>query len=274
MIGRALPPNLLPAVALPRYGSDMTSDRIFTAALIIIGDEILSGRTQDKNIAQIALWLNLQGIRLAEVRVVPDVTAAIVEAVNALRARNDYLFTTGGIGPTHDDITVDAIAQALGVDVVIHPTARAVLEGYYAERGGLTEARLRMARVPDGASLIENRMSGAPGIRHGNIFIMAGVPHITAGMLDALTGTLEGGKPLIARTIGCWVPESEIADMLGATEKAFEGCQIGSYPFFREGQVGSNFVIRSTSAEALTACGDALIAGLSATGRESFEGGI
>ena len=141
----------------------MSEDRIWTAALIVIGDEILSGRTQDKNIAQVALWLNEQGIRLAEVRVVADDTAAIVAAVNELRARNDYLFTTGGIGPTHDDITVDAIAAALGRDVIIHPKARAVLEGYYATRGGLTEARLRMARVPDGAELIENRMSGAPG---------------------------------------------------------------------------------------------------------------
>jgi molybdopterin-biosynthesis enzyme MoeA-like protein len=252
----------------------MKTDRIFTAALVIIGDEILSGRTQDKNVAQIALWLNLQGIRLAEVRVVPDVTAAIVESVNALRARNDYLFTTGGIGPTHDDITVDAISEALGVDVVIHPQARAVLEGYYAERGGLTEARLRMARVPDGATLIENRMSGAPGIRHGNIFIMAGVPHITAGMLDALTGTLEGGKPLIARTIGCWVAESEIAELLRSTEKAHGECQIGSYPFFREGRVGSNFVIRSTSADALQICGDVLIAALAEGGREAVDGGI
>ncbi len=250
------------------------TDRIYTAALAIIGDEILSGRTQDKNIAQIALWLNLQGIRLREVRVVPDVEDAIVEAVNALRVRNDYLFTTGGIGPTHDDITVDAIAKALGVGVVIHPEASAALAHYYETRGGLTEARLRMARVPDGAALIPNRMSGAPGIRHGNIFIMAGVPHITAGMLDALTGTLEGGAPLLSRTIGCWVAESEIATMLGATEKAHEGCQIGSYPFFREGRVGSNFVIRSTEQADLDACAEALIAGLAALGREPIEGGI
>ena len=171
----------------------------------MIGDEILSGRTQDRNIAQIASWLNLQGIRLAEVRVVPDVIERIVEAVNALRAANDYLFTTGGIGPTHDDITVDAIAAALGVPVVVHPRARAILEAYYATRGGITEARLRMARVPEGAELIENRMSGAPGIRIGNIFILAGVPHIAALMLEALTGTLEGGRPLLSRTIGCWV---------------------------------------------------------------------
>jgi molybdenum cofactor synthesis domain-containing protein len=252
----------------------MTSERIWTAALCVIGDEILSGRTQDKNVSQIALWLNLQGIRLAEVRVVPDVEEAIIEAVNQLRARNDYLFTTGGIGPTHDDITVDAIARALGVGVVHHPEASAMLTRYYENRGGITEARLRMARVPDGATLIPNRMSGAPGIRHGNIFIMAGVPHITAGMLDALTGSLEGGKPLLSRTIGCWVAESEIAEMLGATEKAHDGTQIGSYPFFREGKVGSNFVIRATDPALLGACGDALIDQLAALGRDAVDGGI
>ena len=250
------------------------NQRIYTAAIAIIGDEILSGRTQDKNIAQIALWLNIQGIRLREVRVVPDVEDEIVGAVNALRMRYDYLFTTGGIGPTHDDITVDAIAKALGVDVVVHPQARAALEAYYETRGGLTEARLRMARVPDGADLIANRMSGAPGIRHGNIFIMAGVPHITAGMLDALTGTLEGGAPMLSRTIGCWVAESEIAEMLGQTEKAHEGCQIGSYPFFRDGRVGSNFVVRSTEQAALDACANALVTGLAIVGREAIEGGI
>lgn len=250
------------------------TDRIWTAALAVIGDEILSGRTQDKNIAQIALWLNLQGIRLQEVRVVPDVEDAIVEAVNQLRARNDYLFTTGGIGPTHDDITVDAVAKALGVAVVVHPQARAVLEDYYATRGGATDARLRMARVPEGAMLIENRMSGAPGIRHGNVFIMAGVPHITAMMLDALSGSLEGGAPLLSETIGCWVAESEVAELLRVTEKAHEGCQIGSYPFFREGRVGANFVVRSTERAALGTCVSALIAGLGATGRATTPGGI
>ena len=168
----------------------MADSRIFTAALVVIGDEILSGRTHDKNIAQVATWLQVQGIRLKEVRVVADDPDAIGEAVNELRARNDYLFTTGGIGPTHDDITVDAISEALGVGVVVHPDARAILEAYYTTRGGLTEARLRMARVPEGAELIPNRYTGAPGIRFGNLFIMAGVPSITAGMLDALTGEL------------------------------------------------------------------------------------
>ena len=259
-----------------RYAAAMIqpSEKIYTAALVIIGDEILSGRTQDKNVAQIALWLNLQGIRLAEVRVVPDVTAAIVEAVNSLRARNDYLFTTGGIGPTHDDITVDAIAEALGVPVVYHPTAVDVLTSYYETRGGLTEARKRMARVPEGATLIENRMSGAPGIKHGNIFIMAGVPHITAGMLDALSGTLAGGKRLLSRSIGCWVAESEVSDLLRTTEAAHPNTQIGSYPFFREGRVGANFVIRSTEPEALKACGDALVAALIAIGHETTDAAI
>lgn len=250
------------------------SERIWTAALAVIGDEILSGRTQDKNVSQIAIWLNVQGIRLAEVRIVGDRTDAIVEAVNELRARNDYLFTTGGIGPTHDDITVDAIAEALGVPVVYHPQALAVLDRYYAPRGGLTEARKRMARVPEGADLIENRMSGAPGIRIGNIFVMAGVPHITAGMLDALTGTLEGGRPLVSRTIGCWVAESEIAELLRNVERAHSGVAIGSYPFFREGRVGANFVVRSTDPATVDTCVAALADALAAEGRATVDGGI
>ena len=250
------------------------SERVWTAALVVIGDEILSGRTQDKNIAQIAAWLNVQGIRLAEVRVVADVAERIGEAVNALMAANDYLFTTGGIGPTHDDITVDSIAAALGIAVVIHPDARATLERYYESRGGITEARLRMARVPEGADLIPNRMSGAPGIRLGKLFILAGVPHITAGMLDALTGTLEGGRPLVSVTIGGYVPESEVADLLGATEKAHEGVVIGSYPFFREGRIGANFVIRSEEQDRAEACAVVLTTQLAARGYETVPGGI
>ncbi len=250
------------------------SSRIYTAALIVIGDEILSGRTHDKNIAQVATWLGIQGIRLKEVRVVADETPAIVESVNHLRAKHDYLFTTGGIGPTHDDITVDAISEALGVAVVVHPQARTILEGYYETRGGLTDARLRMARVPEGADLIPNRYTGAPGIRHGNVFIMAGVPSITSGMLDALSGQLEGGLPLLAETVGCWVGESEVADLLRETEKAHAACQIGSYPFWREGKTGANFVIRSVSAEDLAACMHTLVTGLEAMDRPPVPGGI
>lgn len=250
------------------------SSRIYTAALVVIGDEILSGRTHDKNIAQVASWLQVQGIRLKEVRVVADDTPAIVEAVNNLRVRNDYLFTTGGIGPTHDDITVDAIAEALQVPVVVHPEARAILETYYDTRGGLTEARLRMARTPQGASLIPNRYTGAPGIRYDNIFIMAGVPSITAGMLDALSGELEGGAPLLSETVGCWVGESEVAELLRQTEKSHETCQIGSYPFWGEGRTGANFVIRSVSAQDLAACTRALVLGLEALGKAAVPGGI
>lgn len=252
----------------------MTGEREWTAAIVIIGDEILSGRTQDKNVAQIATWLNVQGIRLREVRVVADDMEAIIEAVNLLRARNDYLFTTGGIGPTHDDITVDAIAAALNVPVEVHPEARDMLETYYADRGGLNETRLRMARVPKGADLIFNRYSGAPGIRVGNILIMAGVPHIAAAMLDTLTGQLEGGVPLISRTIGGWMAESEVAEILRATEAAHDGCQIGSYPFFREGKVGANFVIRSTDAVRLDQCVAALTEALTAAGQVVTDGGL
>lgn len=257
-----------------RYGARMDEKRIWTAALLVIGDEILSGRTQDANVVNIAKWLNAQGIRLVEVRIVADDMAAIGEAVNALRARNDYLFTTGGIGPTHDDITVDAIAAALGTNVIVHPRARDVLESYYAERGGLNEARLRMARVPEGATLIENQLSGAPGIRIGNIFIMAGVPRVTLFMLEALDGKLEGGAPILSRTIGCWVPESEVADLLRETEEAHAGCQIGSYPFFREGRGGANFVIRSTDQAALDACVADLTDRLTRAGRTPVLDGI
>ncbi len=249
--------------------------RIWTAGLLVIGDEILSGRTQDLNVAQIGTWLNLQGIRLSEVRMVPDRIDAIAEATNALRARYDYLFTTGGIGPTHDDITVDGIAAALGLPVVVHPAARAALEAYYSGRGdAVTEARLRMARVPEGAELIENRFSGAPGIKVGNIYLLAGVPRIAAMMLDALTGRLEGGRPLLSRTLGCWAPESGVAELLEATEKAHSGCQIGSYPFFRDGKAGANFVVRSDDAAALAGCVEALERALNAAGHEVTEGGI
>jgi len=251
------------------------TNKVWTAGMVVIGDEILSGRTADKNIAQVASWLQVQGIRLTEARVVSDDMQAIADAVNAMRAAYDYVFTTGGIGPTHDDITVDAVAAALGVEVIVHPEARAILEDYYKDKpGGLTEARLRMARVPEGSDLIPNRMSGAPGIRYGNLFLMAGVPHITAQMLDGLTGQLEGGAPLISETVGCWTAESEIADILREVEKAHENCQIGSYPFFREGKVGANFVIRSTSRDVLESAVDTLSEALAEAGHDFTPGGI
>jgi len=253
----------------------MGGERVWTAALAVIGDEILSGRTQDKNVAQLATWLNVQGIRLAEVRIVPDVTERIAETVNALRATHDYLFTTGGIGPTHDDITVDAIAEAFGVPVVVHPEARAILEDYYRDRpGGLNEARLRMARAPAGAELIANPSSGAPGVKMGNVYILAGVPHIAASMMDALTGTLEGGRPVVSVTVGARAPESEVADLLRETEAAHPGVAIGSYPFFKDGRYGANFVIRSENEALVHETGEELSRRLSEAGFEPVEGGI
>ena len=252
----------------------MSTSRTWTAGLAVIGDEILSGRTQDRNIGQLARWLNVQGIRLKEVRVVPDEMAAIGAAIDHLRTTYDYAFTTGGIGPTHDDITVDAVAAALGVPVVIHPDARAILERYYATRGGLNEGRLRMARVPEGADLIPNPVSGAPGIKVGNLFLMAGVPHITAGMLEGLTGSLEGGRPLVSVTIGGFVPESEVAELLRATEKANDGVAIGSYPFFKEGRVGSNFVVRSEEEALARRVADDLGRAIEAAGFAITDGGI
>jgi molybdenum cofactor synthesis domain-containing protein len=253
----------------------MASDRIWTAALLVIGDEILSGRTQDRNIAQVATWLNEQGIRLSEVRVVPDDARAIGDAVNALRGGNDYLFTTGGIGPTHDDITVDAIAAAFGVPVVVHPEARQILEDYYRDRpGGLTEARLRMARTPQGAELLRNPYSGAPGIRIGNVYILAGVPAIAASMLEALTGSLEGGRPMVSVTVGARAAESDVADLLRETEQAHPGVAIGSYPFFRDGGYGANFVVRSEDAELAQRTGSELAERLRAAGYDPVEGGL
>ena len=249
--------------------------RQWTAALAVIGDEILSGRTQDKNVARLASWLNDQGIRLAEVRIVPDDRARIGEAVNALRSAHDYLFTTGGIGPTHDDITIDAIAEALGVAVIVHPEARRILEDYYAGRGiELTEARLRMARVPDGAELIPNPSSGAPGVKWGNIYILAGVPDIAASMMEALTGTLSGGRPTVSVTVGARVAESEVADLLSDLEQASPGVTIGSYPFVRDGGYGANFVVRSEDGTLAEQCAAALAERLRERGVEPFAGGI
>ena len=253
----------------------MTSQRVWTAALAVIGDEILSGRTQDKNVAQLATWLNGQGIRLSEVRIVPDEPTRIVEAVNALRASHDYLFTTGGIGPTHDDITVDAIAEAFGVPVIVHPEARRILEDYYRDRpGGLNEARLRMARVPEGAELLANPSSGAPGVRIANVYILAGVPHIAASMMEALTGTLEGGRPMVSITVGARAAESEVADLLRQTEAANPGVAIGSYPFFKDGGYGANFVVRSEDGELARSTGEELSTRLREAGYEPVEGGI
>ena len=252
----------------------MGNNRIWTAALLVIGDEILSGRTQDKNIAQVATWLNRQGIRLEEVRVVPDVGARIASAVNELRRTYDYVMTTGGIGPTHDDITVDSIAAAFDVPVIVHPEARRILEDYYATRGGVTDARLRMARVPEGAELLPNPTSGAPGVRMDNVFILAGVPSIAAAMMEALDGKLEGGRPMVSATVGAYAAESEVADLLREAEAANDGVAIGSYPFFKDGRYGANFVVRSDDGNLVERTTKDLERRLSEAGIEPFSGGI
>jgi molybdenum cofactor synthesis domain-containing protein len=243
-------------------------ERVWQAGLVIIGNEILSGRTQDANLAYLAKWLNQQGIRLAHVRVVPDQTSEIVEAVNALRARYDYLFTTGGIGPTHDDITVDAIAAAFGVPVIMHPKAQALLEAYYGAR--ITPTRLRMARVPQGAELIENAMTGAPGVRMDNVYILAGIPRVMQGMLAALEGQLEGGQRVLSKTVGAYVAESKVAELLAQIESAHD-VLVGSYPFWTDGRVGANFVVSSPHQAQVHQAITALLAGLAALGVQAFD---
>ncbi|HWJ99084.1 MAG TPA: competence/damage-inducible protein A [Xanthobacteraceae bacterium] len=231
-----------------------------TAAILVIGDEILSGRTKDKNIGYIAEYLTNIGIDLKEVRVVSDDEKEIVDALNALRHRYKYVFTTGGIGPTHDDITADSVAKAFGVTIGHHPEAVAIIERRAKERGlELNEARLRMARIPDSATLIENKVSGAPGFRIGNVIVMAGVPAIMQAMLDAVAPTLETGAKMHSISINTGLKEGDIGTELGEIAKAHPGTMIGSYPFFDE-KLGpnTNVVVRSRDTALLRAAADAV----------------
>ncbi len=221
-----------------------------TACLVIIGNEILSGRTQDANLAYIARFLGELGIRLAEARVVPDETAAIVEAVDQCRARHRYVFTTGGIGPTHDDITAAAVAEAFGVPLERNAEAERRLLAYYPP-DKVTPARLKMADMPRGVELIDNPVSAAPGFVIGNVFVLPGVPRIMQAMLDGLKGRLVGGPPIRSRSIVCFAPEGEIAERLGAIQTAHPEVEIGSYPFMRMGTPGTTIVFRSTDPQAI-----------------------
>ncbi len=225
----------------------MTHARTVTAGLVVVGDEILSGRTQDANIAYLAKWLNEEGVVLKEVRIIGDERPAIIEAVNALRQRCDYCFTTGGIGPTHDDITVDAVAGAFDVGVIYNEEALQMLAGHYGPEQ-LTEARKRMARVPDGGDLVKNPISGAPGVRKDNVFMLAGIPGIMRGMLEGLRGELAGAEPMLSDAVTVFAPESEMAERLAAIQDAHPEVSIGSYPFFRQGEIGAALVVRSTNA--------------------------
>jgi molybdenum cofactor synthesis domain-containing protein len=224
-----------------------------TAAVLVIGDEILSGRTKDKNIGYIAEYLTGMGIDLSEVRVVPDVPEKIVSAINALRGEYTYLFTTGGIGPTHDDITADCVAAAFGVAIDEDERALACLRERYTEEE-LTPARRRMARIPAGADLIENPISKAPGFRIGNVITMAGVPSIMQAMLDNVAPTLEGGVKMLSASLSTGgLPEGVYAAALGEVAKAHPGVSIGSYPSFRDGGFHNEIVLRSRDAAALEA---------------------
>jgi molybdenum cofactor synthesis domain-containing protein len=221
-----------------------------TAALLVIGDEILSGRTKDKNIGHIAERLTEIGVDLKQVRVVPDEEDEIVEALNALRARFDYVFTTGGIGPTHDDITADAVAKAFGVSIDVDPRARAMLLEYIPE-ADLNPARLRMARIPAGADLIANAVSKAPGFRIGNVHVMAGVPRIMHAMLEAIIPTLRTGTPMLSRTVLANAKEGDIATALAEIAHQFPDTVIGSYPFMSDSGPNTNIVVRSRSQDRL-----------------------
>ena len=225
----------------------MSTQESITAALIVIGDEILSGRTKDVNIGATAEFCTDLGIELKEVRVVSDETDDIVDAINALRARYTYVFTTGGIGPTHDDITADAVAKAFGVDLPINPQARAMLEARWKETGTeVNEARLRMARIPVGADLIVNSVSAAPGFRIGNVHVMAGVPIIMRAMLEALTPTLKGGKKVQSVTIKAAVGEGTVGGPLGELQAQYPDVKMGSYPQMGNKQVMTELVLRSS----------------------------
>ncbi|MFN3232496.1 MAG: competence/damage-inducible protein A [Alphaproteobacteria bacterium] len=224
----------------------MSKEKTVTACLIIIGNEILSGRTQDANLAYLAKWLNEEaGIQLTETRVILDIEDTIVETVNECRSKFDYVFTTGGIGPTHDDITSPSVAKAFGLEWELHPEAHELLKEYYGPEG-LTSARARMAFTPKGAELVENPISKAPGFQVENVFVMAGIPVVMQAMLDSLKHRLTGGKPVRSRSVRVHLPESQIATTLRELQEANANSDIGSYPFYHKGKGGTSIVVRST----------------------------
>lgn len=230
--------------------STTSDDEIITAALLVIGDEILSGRTKDKNIGTIADHLTAVGIRLREVRIVADEEEDIVSAVNELRRGNTYLFTTGGIGPTHDDITADCVAKAVGAKLDVDQRAVDVMKARRPDMD-LNEARLRMARIPEGADLVENSVSGAPGFMIENVIVMAGVPSIMQSMLESVTPRLKTGKKMLSSTLEVKRPEGAVAGPLGRAAAAYPDVSMGSYPYYKKGNYGTNLVLRSVNEERL-----------------------
>ena len=246
------------------------SERTVTAALVIIGNEILSGRTQDANLAFLATELNEAGIQLREVRVVPDAEADIVDAVNALRAKHDHVFTTGGIGPTHDDITSASVAKAFGLPFGRHPEAERRLLAYYPPEK-VNPARMKMAETPEGAVLIDNPVSVAPGFTIGNVHVLPGVPSILQAMFAGLKPRLQGGATVRSRTLTVVCPEGEIAKPLGEIQARHPTVEIGSYPFMRQGSFGTSLVLRSVDPDAIEAAAEAILAEVRERGVEVLD---
>ena len=227
------------------------------AALIIIGNEILSGRTQDKNLSYLANWLNEIGIQLSEVRVIRDEEKVIIDTVNHLRSEYDYVFTTGGIGPTHDDITSLSIARAFGVELEVNDKALSILKEYYKD-GELTEARMKMTMIPVGAELVDNPVSKAPGFKMDNVFVMAGIPSIMQGMLEGARRFLKGGDVVKSMSIDVYTPESNVAQALTDLQKKYDDVEIGSYPFSKDNRFGTTLVMRSSDEKRLHQCDEEL----------------
>ena len=236
----------------------MTKNKKVNAAILIIGNEILSGRTQDTNTTTIALWLNSIGVKVQEVRVIPDIENIIIETVNHLRKVNDYVFTTGGIGPTHDDITAQSISKAFGIKYEIHKEAYKILEAYY-KPGEFNEGRQKMVWMPENAKLILNPTSGAPGFNVENVFCLPGVPSILKSMLGGLKNRIVGGDPILSHTISLQTVESEIANSLTKVQDNNLNVEIGSYPFFQAGKLGVSIVIRSEDQSKIDNCNSQIL---------------
>ena len=236
----------------------MNQNTKFNAAILIIGNEILSGRTQDTNTSTIAQWLNSIGVKVSEVRVIPDIENIIVETINHLRKVNNYVFTTGGIGPTHDDITAESVSKTFGLKYELHKEAYKILEAYY-KPGEFNEGRQKMVWMPENANLILNPTSGAPGFNIENVFCLPGVPSILKSMLGGLTNNIVGGDPILSLTISLRTVESEIADSLTKVQNNNQDIEIGSYPFFQAGKLGVSIVIRSESQSKINNCNSQIL---------------
>jgi molybdenum cofactor synthesis domain-containing protein len=241
------------------------NDKVVTACVLIIGNEILSGRTQDTNLRHISEHLNEWGVRVREARVIPDIEQTIIDTVRAVRDQFDYVFTTGGIGPTHDDITAVCIAKAFDCELVIHPEIARLIQSRPVPPDVMA-ARMLMARVPEGATLIDNPTGGPPGFAIGNVYVMAGIPLVMQGMLSGLKGKLRGGAPVRSRSVTVYLGESQIAAPLGRIQDRFPDIDLGSYPFSREGRYGTTLVMRGTEAAALDAMLDDVKAMIVAAG--------